>query len=279
MRNLAALSSDLGFTWDERVVPTVLPIHEIRRVCFRWYRSMPEYIWDAAILEGNPFTFPEVKTLLDGITVGGRKVADAEQILNLFDSSKELLRLVRNNLFTFDRQTSNAIHALVARNEALEWGHLRGEGQETHFTPDVALGEAGRHTPLPTTPGGGNLAAKMDAGISRLRALPPYERGLAYFLFAALHQFYFDGNKRTGRFMMNGILMSNGIDAISVPGARANEFNQAMVRFYVSKDATEMMGFLTDCHPEIEQIRAHNPAMIPYQSAASSDRQSSPPQP
>jgi hypothetical protein len=38
--------------------------------------------------------------------------------------------------------------------------------------------------------------------------------------------------------------MSHGIDAISVPAAKAQEFNEKMVRFYLSKDATEMMAFL-----------------------------------
>jgi hypothetical protein len=45
--------------------------------------------------------------------------------------------------------------------------------------------------------------------------------------------------------------MSNGIDAISVPAARAKAFNEKMVRFYLTKDATEMMTFLADCHPEL----------------------------
>ena len=53
---------------------------------------------------------------------------------------------------------------------------------------------------------------------------------MAYFLFGALQQFYFDGNKRTSRFMMNGILMSNGFDAISEPAARLQDFNEKMVR-------------------------------------------------
>ena len=63
-------------------------------------------------------------------------------------------------------------------------------------------------------------------------------------------QIDFDGNRRTARFMMNGVLMSNGLDAISVPAARAQEFNENMVRFYVGKDATEMMGFLIECQPK-----------------------------
>ena len=49
--------------------------------------------------------------------------------------------------------------------------------------------------------------------------------------------------------MMNGILMSNGMDAISVPAARAEEFNTKMVNFYRMKDGTEMVAFLASCHP------------------------------
>ena len=63
---------------------------------------------------------------------------------------------------------------------------------------------------------------------------------------------------RTSRFVMNGILMSAGIDAISVPAAKAQQFNEKMVRFSLEKDATEMMDFLVGCHPEAEQIRELN---------------------
>lgn len=82
----------------------------------------------------------------------------------------------------------------------------------------------------------------------------PYEQALAYFLFGALQQFYFDGNKRTARFMMNGHLMSHGIDAISVPARRAREFNTLMVAFYRLKVATPMIAFLTACHPDADEL-------------------------
>ncbi|MFZ5593664.1 MAG: hypothetical protein ACOY4D_05285 [Pseudomonadota bacterium] len=68
-------------------------------------------------------------------------------------------------------------------------------------------------------------------------------------MFGALQQFFFDGNKRTSRLMMNGILMSAGIDAISIPAARKQEFNEKMIRFYATRDATEMMAFLARCCP------------------------------
>jgi len=186
----------LGLRWDRSAVPTSIPSHSIERVCFRFHKMLPEFVWDASVLEGNPFTFPEVKTLLDGVTIGGHKVSDQEQVLK-----------------------------------------------------DVSLGEHGHHTPLPTLPGAPELNRVFREGVSALQACEPFERATAFFLFGALQQFFFDGNKRTSRFMMNGILMSHGIDAISVPAAKAQEFNEKMVRFYLSKDATEMMAFLAGCHP------------------------------
>ena len=140
----------------------------------------------------------------------------------------------------------------MARNEALEWGHFRGEGKEISFSPDVALGEHGRYTPLPTLKGAPDLNRVFLQGVQELNEQVdvPFEKALAFFLFGALQQFFFDGNKRTSRFMMNGILMSAGIDAISVPAARVQEFNEKMVRFYLNKDATEMMEFMAGCYEQ-----------------------------
>lgn len=254
------LFSALGFHWNRSIVPAVVPIHSIERVAFRFHRMLPEFVWDASVLEGNPFTFPEVKTLLDGVTIGGRKISDQEQVLNLAESSKQLLSLVKAGKFSMDKVTFTEFHSLVARNEALEWGHFRGEGKETNYTPDVGLGEYGRYTPLATVAGAPELNRVLASGLQALQGevQQPFEKAAAFFLFGALQQFFFDGNKRTSRFMMNGILMSAGIDAISVPAAKVQEFNENMVRFYLEKDATEMMAFLVDCHPDSEKIHEVN---------------------
>jgi Fic family protein len=256
-----AAFDQLGFQWERSAVPVQIPRSSVERAVFRFHRMLPEYVWDAGALEGNPFTFPEVKTLLEGVTVGGRKLSDQEQILNLAEASKHLIEMVKQKRFSLDKQTCCELHAMVARNEALEWGHFRGEGCETAFTPDVALGERGRFTPTPTEPGAANLNRLFAEGVRAVQdEIPaPFERALIFFLFGALQQFFFDGNKRTARFMMNGILMSESIDAISVPAARAQEFNSKMVDFYVTRDATDMISFLVDCHPEAKEIRMRNP--------------------
>ena len=258
------LFESLGMRWNRTAISPIAPtINSIERATFRFHRMLPEFVWDASVLEGNPFTFQEVKTLMDGVTVGGRKLSDQDQVLNLVESSKRLLAMVRTNRFGLDKATFVELHGLVARNEALEWGLFRGEGQETNYTPDVSLGEYGRYTPLPTIAGGLNLHKVFIEGLMSLESqVPnPFEKATAFFLFGALQQFFFDGNKRTSRFMMNGILMSHGMDAISVPAARAQEFNEKMARFYLTKDATEMMVFLVDCHPDMQDIRAANPVL------------------
>ncbi len=96
----------------------------------------------------------------------------------------------------------------------------------------MSLGEFGRHTPLLTIAGALELNRVFSYGVNALKKsdLQPLEKGLIFFLFGAFQQFSFDG-KRTSRFMMNGVLMSSGIDAISVPAAQAQSFNANMVRF------------------------------------------------
>lgn len=254
------LFAALGFHWDRSAVPHALPTHSIERVVFRFHRMLPEFVWDASVLEGNPFTFPEVKTLLDGVTVGGRKISDQEQVLSLAMSAKQLLALVKAGGFFLDKTTFADLHGLVAKNEALDWGHFRGEGKETSYTPDVSLGEQGRYSPLPTIADASVLNAVFAKGLQALHdeVQQPFEKAAAFFLFGALQQFFFDGNKRTSRFMMNGILMSAGIDAISVPAAKAQAFNEKMVNFYLGKDASEMLAFLLDCHPDGQKIREGN---------------------
>jgi Fic family protein len=213
---------------------------------------LPEFVWDAGVLEGNPFTYPEVKTLLEGITVGGRKLSDQEQILNLAESSKFLLAMVKTDKFLLDKTIFCKLHSIIARNEALEWGHFRGEGQETNYTPDVGSGEHGRHTPLPTVKNAPELNKTFDHAIEALHkyVYNSFEKALVFFLHGALQQYFFDGNKRTSRAMMNGILMSAGIDAISVPSAKVLEFNEKMVQFYMTKDATRMVEFLSCLLPK-----------------------------
>lgn len=71
----------------------------------------------------------------------------------------------------------------------------------------------------------------------------------------ARQQFFFDVNKRMGRFMMNGLLLNAGLPAINLPAKKQAEFNTLMLEFYSSADAGPMTTFMKDCiDPRIVNI-------------------------
>lgn len=122
----------LGFTWDASILPSVMP-GDTRRALSIYKQQLASFVWDAAKLENNPFTYVEVQTLLDGVTVGGHKLSDAEQVTNLADSGKKLIELVKTGKFDLNKETIILLHSIVARNEALEWGVFRrGRGNGIH---------------------------------------------------------------------------------------------------------------------------------------------------
>ena len=91
-------------------------------------RLLPEFICDAVNLEGISYTLPEIQTLLDGITVGGYKVSDQQVALNQHQAWLLLFQLIQENTFAVTAETACAIHAVAAKDDALEWGKLRSGG-------------------------------------------------------------------------------------------------------------------------------------------------------
>ena len=133
----------LGFTWDSSAVPWSLmsPV-ETPRALARFQKQLAGHVWDAAALEGNPYTLPEVQTLLEGVTVGGHRLDDEKQVLALAESTRLLHDLVQDGRFVPNRSVSDRIHGLVAPHEAIEAGHFRGEGS-VRGGGTVNLGEYG----------------------------------------------------------------------------------------------------------------------------------------
>jgi len=247
------LFSALGFHWNRAAVSGVVPTHSIERVTFGLHRMLDQFVWEASMLEGNPFTFVEVKTLLDGVTVGGRKISDHEQVLHLIRSVRHLLARVRAGTFRVDKATFTELWGVVTGHDAPGQGHFRGEGIDAGCcTRNVDREGVGRCPPAASTAGALALNRLFAQGLQALQSeVPqPFEKAAAFFLFATLHRFLPDANQCTSSLMMNGTLLSAGIDAISIPAVKAQEFNDHLVRFFLEKEATDMMKFLLGCHPD-----------------------------
>ncbi len=187
-------------------------------------------VFNMSALEGNPHTFPEVQTLLEGITAGGHKISEQDQVLRIRDGWQTVIDDVKAGSFEITKDYTIKINAIVAANEALEIGGFRS-GQ---------VGIAGTDYKPP-------LADKLDALFDdqvkvNIAGLP--KTAYRFFLSSARNQYFWDGNKRTGQLMMSGVLMSNGYLPVTIAAKHRLEYNKLMIPFYETGDTKAMEAFL-----------------------------------
>ena len=220
------------FKYDYKIKKSNIKIDR-QKAFFQAKKMLPEYVFDTSQLENNPISFPEVQTLLDGISIGGHKLRDVEQVLNIKNTWLMLLEKIINNKFEVTKQMFNEVNENIAKNEALEWGHFRTgkvciAGTKTYVAPDFK-----------------DLDEIFDKEIDLiLNGFNPIEQAIRIFLWGALNQFYWDGNKRTARIMANGILISSGIGVFNIKATDILEFNRLMIDFYDNKNASDIVKFL-----------------------------------
>lgn len=77
------------------------------------------------------------------------------------------------------------------------------------------------------------------------------DRGYQLTLDFAYNQFHWEGNKRTGTLMMNGLFLSNGILPCSVLAKRLQEYNTLLIDFYKTGGYKPLMDFYKKCHQTI----------------------------
>ena len=83
-------------------------------------RAVAVFVYDAVRLEGINFTLPEVQTLLQGVTVGGHRLSDQQIAVNQGEAWKLLFQMIREGSFSLSADCAMALHAVAAREEALE---------------------------------------------------------------------------------------------------------------------------------------------------------------
>ena len=230
-----SLNSD--FDWANRIEPN----RELALMLAK--REVSVLVHDAVALEGIHFTLPEIQTLLEGITVGGHKLSDQQIATNQGDAWRYLFGLISHRRFAVTPQVACDIHAIAGKEEALEWGAFR-PGM-------VSIAGTEYMPPAPDV-----LASRYDELVASLDTYSDiYDRAIHVFLFMARNQFFFDVNKRMGRFMMNGVLLDAGYPAINLSVKRKLEFNTKMLDFYISGDEADMNLFMRSCvDPRVELL-------------------------
>ena len=201
-------------------------------------REIAVFVCDAVELEGIHFTLPEIQTLLEGITVGGHKLSDQQIAINQGNAWRSLFSSIREHEFQLNLEYTCQLHHIAAKEEALEWGMLRSGGVTIAGTSYMP-------------PSADKLHDSFKSMIEESALFDDiYDQAIFIFLTMARCQFFYDVNKRMGRFIMNGLLLNSGYPAINLPASRQLEFNQLMLVFYGSGDQDPMNQFMRSCLDE-----------------------------
>lgn len=204
------------------------------------YRLTPEQSrffakkkWDENIycgmkMENRAVTFPQTKTILDGVNVPNVRLDDIQAILNMRDAWRFVLDTINEPVTV---EYCYKLNGFIARNEALEWGKLRTGRVSisgTDYTPPVPVPEAVS----------AELAEILSADTSAT------DKALTAFCWGTRGQFFWDGNKRTSLTLANKILLEAGAGMLTITEKHMEEFNGALLEYYNTGEAEPLKLFL-----------------------------------
>ncbi|MGN0180189.1 MAG: Fic family protein [Monoglobaceae bacterium] len=179
-------------------------------------KKWDENVYCGMKMENRAVTFPQTKTILNGVNVPNVQLDDIQAILNMRDAWKHLLNTI-NEPVTIEYMCK--LNEYIARNEALEWGKLRTGTvgiSGTDYTPPVPQKEAIQQ----------ELAGILNADVSAT------EKALNAFVWGARGQFFWDGNKRTSLTLANKILVEAGAGILTITDKHMEQFNVLLLDYY-----------------------------------------------
>lgn len=192
-------------------------------------RNLVDNIYSNARMEGLNVTFPQTKTILDGINVPELKIDEIQCILNLRDAWKFVINNINE---TFDINFICKVNELVARNESISWGTLRNGKVEitgTDYIPDIPYKE------------------KVEQDIFNILEIEnSTEKAIEYMLYGMRSQLFWDGNKRTSTICANKIMIENGCGIIKVPDNKLESFTTLLSEFYSTNNKEKIKQFIFD---------------------------------
>lgn len=192
-------------------------------------RNLVDNIYANARMEGLNITFPETKTILEGINVPNLKIDEIQCILNLRDAWKYVINNIDKK---FDFNFVCKINELVARNESIEWGVLRQGGVQITGTDYI-----------PEIPNEEDVKQQIN---NILQIENATERAIEYMLYGMRSQLFWDGNKRTSTICANKIMIENGCGIIKVPDNELKDFTILLSEFYSTNNKEKIKQFIFD---------------------------------
>ena len=191
-------------------------------------KKWDENVYCGMKMENRAVTFPQTRTILNGVNVPNVQLDDIQAILNMRDVWKFLFATVSEpvTIAYFCK-----LNELIARNEALEWGRLR--------TGSVGISGTDYVPPVPTYEAVKCELAQIINGNNSAT-----EKALEVFAWGMRGQFFWDGNKRTSMTLANKILIAAGAGILTITDKHMERFNELLLDYYNTGACEELKTFL-----------------------------------
>lgn len=193
-------------------------------------KKWDENVYCGMRMENRAVTFPQTKTILNGVNVPNVQLDDIQAILNMRDAWRFLLQTVGDPLTL---EYICKLNGFIARNEALEWGKLR--------TGTVGISGTDYMPPIPS-----QNAVESDLTAILDNDTTDTEKALTAFLWGARGQLFWDGNKRTSMTVANKILISAGAGILTITDKHMEQFNTLLLDYYNTGEGERLKLFLYD---------------------------------
>lgn len=196
-------------------------------------RFLAKKKWDENVycgmrMESRAVTFPQTRTILEGVNVPDVRLDDIQAILNMRDAWRFLMTSI-DTPTTLEYLCK--LNEFIARNEALEWGKLR--------TGRVAISGTEYIPPVPVWD---EAQAELDSILTADTSAT--EKALTAFAWGARGQLFWDGNKRTSLVLANKIMLEAGAGMLTITENHMAQFNQELLDFYNSGDADSLKDYM-----------------------------------
>ena len=198
---------------------------DVRESRFLLKKSVVEMIHQNSRIEKVNTTFPQTKTIVEGMSVSGISIDDIQIILNLKNAYNYILKETRD----FSLEVAEKINSYISYNESLEWGVLR-------------KGDVGIHgvNYKPTIPNREEVISDIDKIMNMENTSDTYKI-IKYMYYAMRKQLFWDGNKRTAIVSANYMMLQKGRGILVIREQDLEKWNELLSEFYETNDDSKII--------------------------------------
>ena len=190
---------------------------------------MIEFTYDSNAIEGNTLTLQETAMVLEGIAIDTKPLKDHLEVVGHKDAFKYVQRIISEKV-DFSESVIKDIHTLVLMDRPDDRGRYR--------QIPVRIMGASHEPPQPYL-----VPIQMEQLLQELKKeqLHPIEAAALFHLkFEGIHPFI-DGNGRTGRLILNFMLMQNGYPPINVKFTDRRKYYGGFKEYYKNDDPSSLI--------------------------------------